>query len=105
MERHPYSFARMLGALDFYLSTPEEIVIVGEPTDPRTQALLQVVYREYRPNRIVAMAAEPVPDDYPVPLLRHRVLRDGQPAAYVCERFVCKEPVTTPEDLQRLLKG
>jgi uncharacterized protein YyaL (SSP411 family) len=34
-----------------------------------------------------------------VPLLQGKALVDGKPAVYVCERFVCKRPVTEPEDL------
>jgi uncharacterized protein YyaL (SSP411 family) len=29
---------------------------------------------------------------------------DGKPAAYVCENFTCKTPVTNPEQLAGLLK-
>jgi uncharacterized protein YyaL (SSP411 family) len=34
-----------------------------------------------------------------VPLLAGKALVDGEPAVYVCERFVCKAPVTDPGDL------
>ncbi|GAA1129454.1 thioredoxin domain-containing protein [Kribbella jejuensis] len=48
---------------------------------------------------IVAGAA-----DLGVPLMEGRGLVGGQPAAYVCQRFTCKLPVTLPEDLRQLLR-
>ena len=38
-----------------------------------------------------------------VPLLAGRGLVDGVAAAYVCRGMVCDRPVTTTEDLARLL--
>jgi uncharacterized protein len=32
-----------------------------------------------------------------------RPLKNGQPTVYVCEGFVCKNPVTSVPDLEKLL--
>jgi len=34
-----------------------------------------------------------------IPLLEGREMINGVPTAYVCEKFVCRRPVTTAEDL------
>ncbi len=104
VEKHPYGFARMLGALDFYLDTPREIAIIGPSSDENTQALLRAVYADYLPNRVVVRADAPQTASA-LPLLADRPMQNGLPTAYVCENFACKEPVTDPEALKRQLAG
>ena len=75
-----------------------EIAIVGDLTDPATQALLAPVTEGFRPNQVVALSADPASSA--VPLLLDRIAIDGRPTAYVCRGFVCRLPVTDPEALR-----
>ena len=52
----------------------------------------------FRPNQVVAVAADPSASV--VPLLLDRVAIDDRPTAYVCRDFVCRLPVTDPEALR-----
>ena len=92
--KHPQAFGHLLQALDFHLSPVKEVALVGDELRP----LERVVRGEFRPHLVLAGGA---PDG--VPLLEDRAPVDGRPAAYVCERFACKAPVTEPEELERLL--
>ena len=93
--RAPAATGHWLGALDFYVSLPKEIVIVGPAEHPDTAAMLAAVGGRYLPNRVVVgmndAATPPVPDS---PLLEQRGMQDGRPTAYVCEHYVCQLPVT-----------
>ena len=93
--RAPTATGHWLGALDFYVSLPKEIVIVGPPEHPTTAAMLAEVGRRYLPNRVAVGMPDPAqPPLAGSPLLEQRGLIDGQPAAYVCEHYVCRLPVT-----------
>jgi uncharacterized protein YyaL (SSP411 family) len=105
MNRYPAGFGRALGALDFYLSSPKEIAIVGEPQAPATKLLQREVWQHYLPNKVIAAARS---DDATaveiIPMLRGRSTPDQQPIAYVCEHYVCKRPVTNPSELAAQLE-
>ena len=94
--RAPGGFGRLLSALEFWLATPTEVAIAGEPDAPDTGALLAVVNGAYRPNVVTALA-RPGAVEAGVALLEGRDPVDGRAAAYVCRRFACRRPVTTPD--------
>ncbi len=94
--RHPLAFAHLLRTADFYLAPVREVAIVGEPSD--AQELLRVVRGHYRPH--IVLAGGPADG---VPLLANREPIDGRPAAYVCQRFSCQAPVSTPDELAAAL--
>jgi uncharacterized protein YyaL (SSP411 family) len=101
MGKWPTGFGHALCALDLYLGPVKEVAIVGDQQSRETRALAaEVTTERYLPNHVLAVAgradAEAIET---VELLRDRVPRDGAPTAYVCERFVCKLPVTEPAEL------
>jgi hypothetical protein len=97
--RHPTAFGHLLRALDRHLRGPREVALVGEPAG--VQALAAVVREALRPGVVVAAGAGAQPSA--VPLLEGRTPVDDRAAAYVCERFACRRPVTDPDDLRALL--
>jgi hypothetical protein len=99
---HPTAFAYLLGALDRWLAPPVEVAVVGAPDAPETAALRREVLARFLPNAVTLTAAPGEGADAS-PLLADRPLVDGKPAAYVCERYACQRPVTTPEELRALL--
>ena len=102
--RAPSATGHWLGALDFYVSLPREIVIVGPASDPATGAMLDEVSKRFMPNRVlvgVADSANPPLKDSP--LLEQRIMQDGMPTAYVCENYACQLPVTDPAALSAQL--
>ncbi|MCC6499372.1 MAG: thioredoxin domain-containing protein [Anaerolineales bacterium] len=100
--RYPTAFARWLSAADFALGKVKQVALVSEAGGEDASELLRVVESAYRPNLVVAASAYPPSDEAP-DLLKDRPLKNGKPTAYVCEGFVCKNPVTTIAELKELL--
>ncbi|MHB1357541.1 MAG: thioredoxin domain-containing protein, partial [Anaerolineae bacterium] len=100
--RYPTAFGRWLSAGDFSFSRVKQVAVVGDLADNRTQALLAEINRTYDPNRVVAASPYRADTDSPA-LLSGRSPVDGKPTVYVCEGYVCRQPVTTIDDLRALL--
>ena len=95
LERAPTAVGHLLCALDLHFSPPREVAVVGVSPELRRAAL-----DGFQPNTVFAFTEEPTDS---VPLLAGKDMVDGRPAAFVCERFACRAPVTTPEELRAAL--
>ena len=100
MEKLPGAFGRLLAALDFHLSRPKEIAVIGDPESGDTKVLLESVFGRYLPNKVVAGGAPDGGAALTIPLLTDRPMRDGRATAYVCEGYACQSPTTDPEELR-----
>lgn len=100
--RYPTAFGRWLSAADMALGDTKQVAVVYEAGGEDVSELIRILRSQYRPNVIVAASTYPLPENAPA-LLRDRPLKDGKPTVYVCEGFVCKNPVTAISELEGLL--
>ncbi|HWV27196.1 MAG TPA: thioredoxin domain-containing protein [Aeromicrobium sp.] len=77
-----------LAAAEAMLAGPKEVAVVGQIGGEMHRAALRLT----SPGAVV-VAGEP---GLQIPLFEHRDRVDGKTAAYVCEGFVCRQPVTDP---------
>ena len=100
VERYPSAFGYALGAIDFHLSTPKEIVVVNGADGEGARLLEREVWSRYLPNKVVVKSAgDDARASELIPLLRDRSAVGGRATAYVCENYTCRRPVNTPEEL------
>jgi uncharacterized protein len=107
LSQFPSGMPQMLVAVENSLGKPREIVIAGKKDSPETKALLKEVHRHFLPNTIVILADGDKGQKYlgkKNEAIRAMSLVEGKPAAYVCENFTCKAPVTDPKPLGDMLK-
>ena len=100
--RHPQAFGHLLQALDFYLAPRREVALAG---DPAGVAALAARRARGAAARTSCSPAGRATAPTAVPLLEGRTPVDGRAAAYVCERFACRTPVTEPDELRALLES
>jgi uncharacterized protein YyaL (SSP411 family) len=104
-----YGCERLLSAILFARSNPREIVIVGQPSKPETAELLRTFHLTCDFNRVVLLLDPADPDaaewQQQIPSLRNKLQIAGRPTAFVCRNRTCSRPVTTPDDLARLLQS
>jgi len=106
--KHPDGFGHLLRAVDFYLAPVKQVVIVGPPNG--RAEFLRVVHSEFRPHIVLAGDATRIAitqqEGSASELLAKRGVSVSEPlavAAYICEHFTCKAPVTEPGELAALL--
>ena len=107
LSHFPSAMPQMLVALDYSLSKPRQIVIAGRKDAPETKTLLGKVNMHFLPKTILCLVDGAEGQKYlgeQNEAIRAMSSIDGKPAAYVCENFTCKAPVTDPRQLAELLK-
>jgi uncharacterized protein len=103
--RHPQAMAHLLRAMDFHFAAVKEVALVAPEASDGDAAraldgLAAVVRSRRRPHLV--LAGGPEGTERP-PLMLTRTAVDGRAAAYVCEDFACRRPVTDPHELEAAL--
>jgi hypothetical protein len=91
-------FGAILSAFDYRLQGGREIFIAGARDAEGTRRLVEAVWRDPDPNRVLALVTPRT--EQLLPPAKGKTPVDGKPAAYVCRDFTCKAPVTDPAELR-----
>ncbi len=99
---YPNAYGQLLILVDYLDAVPQEVYLVGDPSDPATQAFLTKLRKTWPPYRVFAYSP---PKDLEalskiLPAAEGKEAIDGKPTAYVCTEGVCKAPITNPKDLK-----
>ncbi len=100
--RHPNAVAHLLVALDFHLAPVREVALVAPAAGDGLGELAAVIRSEFRPHLV--LAGGPEGSESPE-LMRGRAALEGRAAAYVCENFACRMPVSSAGELSAALDG
>ncbi len=105
-ERAPLALPQLLAALDEARRPPRTVVLAGNPAADDFQALAAIVHERLRPGWAL-LAADGGEGQRWLAARRPEIAGmkpvAGRAAAYVCAEFTCRPPVTTADDLRRLL--
>jgi uncharacterized protein len=103
----PVGLPQMLAAYEFSVSQPRQVVIVGDPRQPDTRALLRALDSRFRPNSVTLLLDSEASRSFlaaHLPALESMTALDGKATAYVCENYTCKLPTTDVDRFGQLLQ-
>ncbi|MFH2012020.1 MAG: thioredoxin domain-containing protein [Pseudomonadota bacterium] len=99
----PMGYSQFLNALDFMVGPSMEIVIVGDPSLETTKEMIRTINKTFLPNKVLLF--KPGGEDEKlisklVPFIKPLHQINQQPTVYLCEQYVCKNPVTDVNNLK-----
>ncbi len=107
LENAPSAAGQSLVALDFELSPVREIAAIAGAEDQELWSALEAIYSSsFLPQAVVAPATaeQAIALAGRMPLLADRRARDNTVTTYICENFVCQEPVVGVEGVVAAIK-
>ena len=104
MSSAPPGAAQMMIALDLLLGPVREVVIAGRRGAPETEAMLSELRGRFLPRTVTAFRPTGEGAGESLRILPMLEGMDREGAAYVCENFTCRAPVSSPEELAGALE-
>jgi hypothetical protein len=104
LSQGPGGMSKMLSALEYYLDTPLEILIVKPDSNAEAEPLLSRLRSTYLPNRLLNVTAAGTELDERaelVPVLEGKRALRGKTTAFVCEQGRCELPTSDPAVFSR----
>lgn len=107
VEQVPASHAQLLNGIGLALGPTSELVIVGDPNDSSTQAMLSILKSKFLPNT-VTLFIDPQNRDLVAemaPFTQSMEMLNNKSTAYVCVNHTCDLPTTDPKHMIELINA
>lgn len=104
VSKHPSAYTFFLSAFDFLIGPSFEIIIVGKSSDDISK-IQKLLNSKFIPNKILLYKPTDREDEINLiaPFLTHYKEIDGKTTIYICTNYECKQPVTSVEEMMRLI--
>jgi uncharacterized protein YyaL (SSP411 family) len=104
VSKHPSAYTFFLSAFDFLIGPSFEIIIVGKSSDDISK-IQKLLNSKFIPNKILLYKPTDREDEINLiaPFLTHYKEIDGKTTIYICKNYECKQPVTSVEEMMRLI--
>jgi uncharacterized protein YyaL (SSP411 family) len=102
--KYPTAFGQWLTAIDFAVGPVQEVAILGDIESLQFQALEEMFNKTFRPRTVSAFSTYP-PNLSSPELLKDRPILNNLPTAYICQDFICRKPVNSPDEMINQLEN
>jgi hypothetical protein len=105
LEKYPTAAGQLLIALDLLVGPTQEIAILGDPADDRTQRTVAGLRRRFIPRKVTALrseASQPDASERLDPIFTGRCPGPTPPTVFVCQGFVCGAPLRGPDAAEEM---
>ncbi len=105
--RAPAMHTQFLIGLDFALGPTKEVVVAGDPSDPKTQEALRRIHRPFVPSKVVILrpATGHQALTKVVPYVESQGVVGEGPTLYLCQDFACQAPTGDVQSVVETLMG
>jgi uncharacterized protein YyaL (SSP411 family) len=103
--RVPSAYTFFISAVDLVTSPSQEIIIAAKEKDHQPEELINALRKQFMPNAIIILKIASSIDSLPPALkyLQDYSVSDNASTVYVCSNFQCSLPVSTSEEMIRLI--
>jgi len=102
VQEMPQGYLHFLNALNFYLDSTIEIIIVGNKNDTKITEIIELVNSYYIPNKIILWKYNDE-TKYEFECLSNYKQLNNKATVYVCSNFSCQNPINDYTTLKELL--
>ena len=106
LSKRPDVLPQMLIAMSWLYSTPKEIIIAGDKSEPETMQLINEIHYVYIPNRIILHADGNENQAYLsrfLPFIQSMERINNKATMYICQNFACNLPTSDITVIRQLL--